>query len=113
MGMFDWVECEYPLPDREEWMGTFQTKCLEKDLDYFVITESGELRKRGETGLEGEMTPIEPKLVNFTGALYFYDFNTKDGWVEYLADFCDGRMRKVERVERRPNDTWLSKPSGT
>jgi hypothetical protein len=45
MGMFDYVRCEYELPEKISWSQNawFQTKNLNKQLDHCRITKEGKL----------------------------------------------------------------------
>jgi hypothetical protein len=90
MGMFDTVRCDYPLPERPEWAEDFQTKDLENQLDVYHISERGTLRLVRSFG---ENTP-KPQIVDFTGELNFYNTGAP-GWVEYDADFVEGRLQDV------------------
>lgn len=44
MGMFDYISCEYPLPNNV-WKFDFQTKCFECTMGEYVITKGGLLVK--------------------------------------------------------------------
>ena len=61
MGVFDTVECLYPLPEGYEHLQNdkFQTKCLYKTLDNYTINRKGQLihhRVRSEEVPEEERT---------------------------------------------------------
>jgi hypothetical protein len=43
MGMFDWVRCEYPLPDPEAQGYQFQTKDTPCLMEHYIITAEGRL----------------------------------------------------------------------
>lgn len=46
MGMFDWIVCEYPLPELPDdtyFDEAFQTKSLDCHLDHYTITKEGTL----------------------------------------------------------------------
>jgi len=95
MGMFDSIECNYPLPLPLEVVDImpdiydqeFQTKDLENLLDLYYLNEDGILywRKRkyqwkddDEAFLKGYMEVIEEEIVpsNFHGILNFYCYET-------------------------------------
>ena len=61
MGMFDYVKCEYPLPDPEAQDLLFQTKDTDAMfLETYKITKEGQLLHF--TG-EYETTPLEESMV--------------------------------------------------
>lgn len=97
MGMFDYVECEYPLPGvKPKFLKTFQTSDLDCQLG--TVTISG----------EGKLVGYE----RFTGEVEFYGCNvvagapwgryTRDGedieQVTYSAKFVDGELQTVEQT---------------
>lgn len=102
MGMFDEIVCEYPLPgtapDFVKPGHHFQTKDLDCVLATYTIDADGVIS--------------EP---DFTGKLSFYSCNgciwargftfTPDGsdyeTVEYLAEFVDSKLTKIQQVEYR------------
>jgi hypothetical protein len=83
MGMFDNIQCEYPLPgepkspDRD-----FQTKDFDCYLDKYTITADGRLLK-------------DAAEVPFHGMLNFYTFTSDNMWFEYEAKFTDGRLVEI------------------
>jgi len=107
MGMFDSIECNYPLPLPLEVIDImpdiydqeFQTKDLENLLDLYYLNEDGILywRKRkyqwkddDEAFLKGYMEVIEEEIVpsNFHGVLNFYCYETvyENGQIVTLVD---------------------------
>jgi hypothetical protein len=125
MGMFDSIECNYPLPLPLEVIDVlpdpydqeFQTKDLENLLDLYYLNEDGILywRKRkyewkddDNAFLKGYMEVIEEEVVptNFHGVLNFYCYETvyqnefdvlaKDVTIDYLAKFTNGKLENIE-----------------
>lgn len=88
MGMFDWLLCEYPLPDLPDPTSIeFQTKDLDCLLDNYRITKDGRLmhetyrvedqsdpNAKGISRIFGMCTRITTgeEDVNFHGYLHFY-----------------------------------------
>jgi hypothetical protein len=125
MGMFDSIECNYPLPlpldvvdvlpdiyDQE-----FQTKDLENLLELYYLNEDGDLlwRKRkyewkddDSTFLKGYMDVVSEETVrqDFHGILNFYCYETVyssedrnsgiDVSIDYLAKFTNGKVENIE-----------------
>lgn len=119
MGMFDYVECEYPLPDgytpKKNIYGenAFQTKDFERIMTTLKITAEGRLEiflydyvQVGEYDpgwTDGELVPrferTNKRWVEytdhageyFTGAFNFYSSLEHD----YRAYFHDGQLQKI------------------
>lgn len=111
MGMFDYVNCEYPLPGEPvlESARQFQTKDLECALDTYTITEDGQL----EVLRWREGGDVAETLEHFTGEIVFYGSNwaasgpgqyTSDGndlySYEFKAVFTDGKLQSLVDVGR-------------
>lgn len=60
MGMFDWVECKYPIPELEglKFEKDFQTKSFENFLECYRIDSDGQLWRRF---VSYEQTPEEER----------------------------------------------------
>lgn len=104
MGMFDYVICNYPLPDGEDGDGIeFQTKDTDsQQLDYYNISDDGTLWFK-EYG--GEWKPEQ-----YTGEINFYSSNMRGfspkgcitddaltpvtSW-DYTATFDKGKVVKI------------------
>lgn len=85
MGMFDYLRCEYPLPDAANVLGLFQTKDTEEQgLELYVITKAGRLTKDGDDQ-------------NFHGHIRFYTRETGE-WFECSTLFKDGNLIDIRRV---------------
>jgi len=97
MGMFDWIRCEYPLPDEPNGASLrFQTKDTPNQmLDEYRIDANGELwvktydiedrsdpNAEGLQRLYGVMTRVnerEERVTDFTGTIEFYTSNLSGG----------------------------------
>lgn len=93
MGMFDNLKCEYPLPDSVVQDEIFQTKSLECLLVDYTITADGFLKD-------------EKEQLDFHGDIIFYTFTGSREendyqWFEYSARFTEGKLQKIEKIERR------------
>jgi len=128
MGMFDNVECEYPLPDTDLGMNLdFQTKDFGDGftggfMDNYTITKDGELILHKETW---ELVPEEERpywgkpewknnpLLQVAGSMktiplgdevmdYHGTLNiytmVGDTWYEYEFKFTDGKVVNVKRI---------------
>jgi len=124
MGMFDYVKCDYPLPDPEAQGMSFQSKCFDCEMHEYTITKEGRLIHHD---FETEMTPEDElpeenknaeegsifKLwgimrtkpgserdvdMNYHGWFNFYEYTSDHKWYEYNAKFTDGKIVSVERV---------------
>lgn len=125
IGMFDSVQCNYPLPLPLEvidilpdiYNQEFQTKDLENLLDLYYLNEDGVLywRKRkyewkddDNAFLKGYMDVVEEEIMpsDFHGIINFYFYETvyenefdiiaKDVTVDYLAKFTNGKIENIE-----------------
>lgn len=133
MGMFDSIRCDYPLPLPLEvvdklpdiYEKEFQTKDFENLLDYYIITEEGEIlfhkkkyewRDDDSSFLKGYMEVIEEEIIPypFHGLLNFYSYETVysdisklsgyDISVDYIAKFNNGRLDSIEVLEYKVED---------
>ena len=120
MGMFDDIVCKYPLPLPEDTKGFrpygFQTKDLDNVLDCYEIREDGTLWLRecereytdgnpnGKTWSEKIGSVKETKVwwtrVKLTKKINMYTYhqgeNEYDYWVEFVVEFVDGIINKIE-----------------
>ena len=107
MGMFDWVDCDYSLPDGGPTDPEFQTKTFDDPyLRHYRITPEGRLLKRDQWSMTEWEEGGDPKGpatwtdTNHHGVLNFYDSDeTTDEWFEYDAKFTDGQLVSIERRE--------------
>lgn len=108
MGMFDNIECNYPLPVSKELLEIeefdiseveFQTKSLENLLELYIITEEGELFRRkaqydwkddDSYFLKGYMEKISEEDIkeNFHGIIEFHCYES------YRRD-VDGKKKEI------------------
>lgn len=136
MGMFDSIECNYPLPLPLEVIDVmpdpydqeFQTKDLENLLDLYYLNEDGVLywRKRkyewkddDSAFLKGYMDVIEEEVVptDFHGVLNFYCYETvdediennkaKDITIDYLVKFTNGKLENIEILDYEVRDATV------
>lgn len=136
MGMFDSIECNYPLPLPLEVVDIFpdiydqefQTKDLENLLDLYYLNEDGVLywRKRkyewkddDSAYLKGYMDVVEEEVVptDFHGVLNFYCYETvnedessdkaKDVTIDYLAKFTNGKLENIEVLSYEIRDATV------
>ena len=124
MGMFDYIKCEWPLPETETpppSFEAFQTKDTpDQYMTLYTITADGRLTWRpytmetvpkaerpypyddGMLGLVGWRRRVEAdeETLPFHGDIEFYTSNNPDvGWWEYRARFTEGRLLKIELVD--------------
>lgn len=133
MGMFDSIECNYPLPLPLEivdilpdiYNNEFQTKDLENLLDLYYLNEDGTLywRKRkyewkddDSAFLKGYMDVVDEETVqqHFHGILNFYCYETVyssedrnsgiDISIDYLAKFTNGKVENIEILSYEVRD---------
>jgi|SRR3990167_1338368 len=88
MGMFDYIECEYPLPDGfiAESSNQFQTKDTpDQMLNTYVITEDGRLTKKDGTPVVYDgLIEFYASNISATGP---HGYMTSDDSPAYQADY--------------------------
>jgi hypothetical protein len=109
MGLYDYLRCEYPLPEGAPVDG-YQTKDTPAQfLERYTITADGRLMERRVElewiddpgrGLIGGYFAAVPGTgewveIPLHGDLWFYD-----GEWEFRARFTEGRIARIEQVER-------------
>jgi hypothetical protein len=129
MGMFDEINCEYPLPMPEDPKGytgskNFQTKDLNCCMNLYEIDKDGNLfrhdvkyeREEGnpksKSILEriGRLKEISSELVRekITDLINFYDYQQTDGnydyYIEYQALFRDGTTSEIKLLSFEAKD---------
>lgn len=113
MGMFDELECEYPLPHSEYQESVFQTKSLDRLMHRYRITQDGQLLCFPALGwfADGENEPVtrpEPERVAYHGDLRFYTSFSLDAThcriLEYEARFTNGGLEWLRTVEDRVDE---------
>ena len=113
MGMFDTLKVQTKIPGYSNIpLGEFQTKSLDNCLEYYVITDNGELYKEvwdynwvedATSAFNGYFDKVEGSyrreyLTNFHGDIIFYTSKpmTEDRvWRDYTARFTEGKLTRV------------------
>lgn len=133
MGMYDDIVCKYHLPLPEDTKGFhpcgFQTKDLENALDCYEIREDGTLWLRecereyidgdpkGKTWSEKIGLVKETKVwwtpVKLTKSINMYTYqhgeDQYDYWVEFVIQFIDGVLQKIELKKFNATDNTKRK----
>jgi hypothetical protein len=100
MGLFDTIECQYPLPDPRLQGESFQTKDLDCLLESYTITADGRLLRQARSGgdtasLDRDVEwPIHGDIRIYTG-----DPDRERGLVEFVVRFTHGRVESIRRLE--------------
>ena len=109
MGMFDYLICEYELPEKIVQHEVFQTKDLDCDLDRYTIGVDGYLYKlEWDDDGSGHPVSVKSERYDFHGDIHFYthigepktpeDWDSPDIWFEYVARFSYGKLDSIKRV---------------
>ena len=122
MSVFDYLRCDYPLPESRFQGMAFETKDLENYLENFTIRADGSLWRTaydtedrsdpnatGLARLAGRATRVNPREEPFVhdGTVNFYaDYRAGDpslgsdsvGWVEFEAEFEAGQLLSLKLV---------------
>ena len=119
MGMFDYINCEYPLPVDDAPKGDYQTKDTPaQSLDFYTIKADGTLwgqeydiedrsdpTAKGPLAMRGMMTRVNhrEKQCMMTGEVVFYTDKGPDrgGWIQFSAYFKDGIIQQINAIENR------------
>jgi hypothetical protein len=113
MGLFDWVKCEYTLPDGFQPPGEyddFQTKTFDDPyMEHYAITREGRLLHRFVCY---DITPAEERHradqwedTGFHGDLEFGTYNTETKEEhQYIARFTGGRLSWIHL--HGASDSW-------
>ena len=121
MGMYDEIQCKYPLPVEGANAHNFQTKDTPAQfLDHYEIREDGTLwhevydiedhsdpKAEGIAAFMGCMTRVNNRWIqetDFTGEICFYDSCGADhtGWIEFSTYFVKGQLKQLEIITNRP-----------
>lgn len=100
MGMFDWVKCDIPLP-KMDWeiqskLGyAWQTKSLERCMDYYTITSGGILLRKNPYSVD---RVYDAESFTFYHTLDFKQYPITS--YRYQASFKHGELRSIELVEK-------------
>lgn len=103
MGMFDYIKCECPLPDRfDPSTHDWQTKDLDSTMDTYTITKDGKLKGGGNEHrtefFENYHGDLRFYGSNSGGHGFEYCFSHDDSplwWREYVARFTNGTLEKI------------------
>ena len=105
--VFDYLKCEYPLPDPHMQDCEFQTKDTpEQFLYHYTITAKGRLvfhdvrleEVPGEDWPHVRQVPLGDVDIGFHGDISFYTCDEKGkNWREYRARFTDGQLQEIVR----------------
>ena len=104
MGMFDYINCNYPLPVKGAPKDGYQTKDTPSQyLDRYTIRADGSLwvvkydcGVRNDPHLERANTRDVP--CNMTGTVNFYRSWREARWLEFEADFVEGKIQSIRTV---------------
>jgi hypothetical protein len=136
IGMFDSIQCNYPLPLPLEIVDhlpniydlEFQTKDFDNLLDEYILNEDGTLslikkqyqwKDDDNAFLKGYMDIVSEEIVSssFHGVVNFYCYETveedleknkaKDITIDYLAKFTDGKIDFIEVLSYEIIDTTV------
>ena len=101
MGMFDYLQCEMPLPDEDAYKaaggdGVFQTKSLNRMMDDVCIKADGSVViDRNDSDFQSSdchMMPIDGRIV-------FYDYFDGQSWC-WSANLDDGKVTSIDRWDK-------------
>jgi hypothetical protein len=123
MGLFDYIKCEYPLPEGAPNVAEFQTKDAQEDpyMETFRITKEGRLihetcqyvevpkserpypNEKGLMGLAGSIRSFNTgdRDTGFHGSLNFCGNSDNSEWVEFVCLFKDGTLIDIRRTNER------------
>lgn len=116
MGMFDYVNCRYPLPLAGANGLEYQTKSLDCAMDSYEIREDGTLwheeydvedrsnpNADGFMRLVGMLTRVNRRWepLELTGEVCFYGSMRDDwkNWIEWSAYFVRGQLKELHLLE--------------
>ena len=104
MGMFDYVECRYPLPTNLAPGAAFQTKDLTNLLLHYVITEEGRLEEssgaQDQSGFTGTIHLRWSNVVASGPGLYTATGEDAHR-LQYAVTFVQGGVVRVEELENQ------------
>jgi hypothetical protein len=105
MGMFDYVNCHYPLPGKvQPDTYEFQSKSTDCKLDVYTISKDGILSVERNGGSVAGFRMSEES--DYTGGITFYtysknsEFDESSTWYEYAAEFKNGKLIDIETTLR-------------
>lgn len=116
MGLFDYIKCDYPLPDQGMQNAEFQTKDTDAQyMEMYRITTDGRLIHETVTreavpkserpypdaedwrAMIGciRRIPTGDVEIPYHGDICFYASDKYGGWHEYVARFTEGRLTRI------------------
>lgn len=110
MGMYDYVDVRYPLPNdirpaEHRYRADWQTKSFDCILDVYIIEADGSLWRRA---IHDSYEPVSPP---YTGWVNFYMLDIRSGnkvWLEYDAEFVDNQLITLRCVSSGDDFTdWV------
>lgn len=106
MGLFDIIECEYPIPDGVHQKLHFQTKDLECLLDHYTITRDGRLLRHARRESPGPEKDVEWP---YHGDIRIYDSDPDKAHqlIGYVVRFTHGRVEWIRHAgdaEQEPHE---------
>jgi len=117
MSLFDYLKCEYPLPDPEVQNEDFQTKNMDAPFcEWYKIDKEGNLlyeeydiedksdpNAEGAKRVRGIMTRVNKrwKKTDLTDTIHFYAIKD-DKWYSYDVIIVNGKITKLEKA----SDHW-------
>lgn len=96
MGMYDTVDCKYPLPKCPKRIDGWQTKSMDCLLDTYRIDEDGSIWKKPSDfwDEENECSKEFVKMADFTGSIEINDLicaAKRTTFIGYVLLFLDGK----------------------
>ncbi len=108
MGMFDYVRCEYPLPERPEWAQEFQTKSLGCRLDRYRIAANGQVFW-SEMEEDQDHYSLEHEYYG-SYEIQFEAYSNRTESVAYRGIILRGRLEYVENLNGETPGRWRRGP---
>ena len=100
MGLYDTIECRYPLPDPRLQHAEFQTKDLERLLQSYTITEDGRLVLCApKSGRRAKLVRDVEWPLHGDIRIYTSDPDRERGLVEFVVRFTSGRVESIRRLK--------------
>lgn len=96
--MYDWIKCDYLLPDPQSQDLDYQTKNLNCQFDYYEVSRDGRLllpRYDDSNNLFGKADMMHHGTINIYGECSI----DKNIWFCYNLEFVKGKLNKVYSVK--------------
>jgi hypothetical protein len=104
MGVFDYIRCDFPLPDGFAGGVKFQTKDTPAQyLETYIITSDGRLLDEHgrDTQFHGDIAFYWSNVTGSWGELISTEGDAPPDGRDYLARFTDGRLARITDVTER------------